>query len=101
MTKDDRRGEIKLQLNLETSESFEKQLQQSISKQLHEELGSFVNSSGYPPYMNKKETAKYLGVAYKTFDKWADEVSLPFVKIGNVKRYKRSQIDSFLQAHSK
>lgn len=90
---------IKLQLNLETSEAFENQLREAISQQLHQELESFVSTSGYPPYMNKKETAKYVGVSYKTFDKWADEVKLPFVKIGNVTRYKRSEVDSFLAKH--
>lgn len=90
---------IKLQLNLETSEAFENQLREAISQQLHQELESFVSTSGYPPYMNKKVTAKYVGVSYKTFDKWADEVKLPFVKIGNVTRYKRSEVDSFLAKH--
>lgn len=90
---------IKLQLNLETSEAFENQLREAISQQLHQELESFVSTSAYPPYMNKKETAKYVGVSYKTFDKWSDEVKLPFVKIGNVTRYKRSEVDSFLAKH--
>lgn len=90
-----------MQFNLETNESFETQLQNTISKALHQALDGLVNTSGYPPYMNKWTTAKYLGVAYKTFDKWADEVQLPFVKIGNVKRYNRSEIDSFLLTHSK
>ncbi|WP_242360932.1 helix-turn-helix domain-containing protein [Limosilactobacillus antri] len=90
-----------MQLNLETSANFEAELRKNISQQLHQELDGFINTSGFPPYMNKKQTAKYLGVAYKTFDKWAEEVELPFVRVGSVKRYKRSEIDSFLQAHSK
>lgn len=58
-----------MQLNLKTSTNFEEELRKSISHQLHQELDGFIKASGYPPYMNKKETAKYLGVAYNTFDK--------------------------------
>ena len=70
-----------MQLSLETSETFENQLREAISQQLHQELESFVNTSGYPPYMNKKVTAKYVGVSYKTFDKWADEVRKEVIRI--------------------
>lgn len=92
-----------MQLNLETSESFEEQLQQNISAIVAKELSKVLmrtNGEVFPPYMNKKQASKYLNVAYNTFDAWATNAHVPFVKVGNVTRYKRSDLDSFLATHS-
>lgn len=92
-----------MQLNLETSNTFEEQLSSMVAEVLEKQLGklSVANDDGFPPYMNKKQAAKYLGVSFNTFDTWATQAKVPFRRIGNVKRYKRSDLDSFTLTHSK
>lgn len=92
-----------MQLNLETSNTFEEQLSTVVANVLEKQLGklSDTKNDSFPPYMNKKQAAKYLGVSFNTFDTWATQAKVPFRRIGNVKRYKRSDLDSFTLTHSK
>lgn len=43
-----------------------------------------------------REVAEYLKVSPKTVRKWASEKRLPVVKVGNRNRFRRSDIDRWL-----
>ena len=51
-----------------------------------------------PEVMDKGQCAAYLGVGTTTIERWRDNEGLPFVKIGNVARYRRAAVDEWLAA---
>ena len=52
--------------------------------------------------LTREQAAAYLGVAVQTLAmwKWAKRYDLPFVRIGRLIKYKRSDLDSFITRHS-
>lgn len=48
--------------------------------------------------LTRKEAAAYLGVAEKTLAmwKWSGRYGLPFVKIGRLVKYRKSDLDAFI-----
>jgi excisionase family DNA binding protein len=52
--------------------------------------------------LTREEAAAYLGIAPQTLSiwKWAKRYDLPFVKIGRLVKYKRSDLDAFIERHS-
>jgi excisionase family DNA binding protein len=52
--------------------------------------------------LTRDQAAAYLGIATRTLAiwKWAKRYDLPYVKIGRLVRYKRSDLDAFIRRHS-
>ena len=52
--------------------------------------------------LTREQAAAYLGIAAQTLSiwKWAKRYDLPFVKIGRLVKYKRSDLDAFIRRHS-
>jgi excisionase family DNA binding protein len=52
--------------------------------------------------MSRNEAALYLGVSPKTLAVWAStkRYTLPFVKIGHLAKYRKSDLDQFITANS-
>ena len=48
--------------------------------------------------LTRSEAAEYLGVKVQTLAIWAStgRYSLPFVKVGRLRKYRRSDLDEFL-----
>lgn len=48
---------------------------------------------------SRSEVAKYLGLSEATLETWActGRYNLPFIKVGRLVRYRKSDIDSWLQ----
>jgi excisionase family DNA binding protein len=54
--------------------------------------------SGEPDWLTLGQAAKYLGVAQSTIRKWSDQGRVPaFYTPGGHRRYRRSDLDSFLE----
>lgn len=51
-------------------------------------------------YLSRKETAKLFGVSLPTLHKWTLEQKVKGYRIGNVIRYKESEIDNALESTS-
>jgi excisionase family DNA binding protein len=55
-------------------------------------------ASGEPDWLTLGQAAKYLGVAQSTIRKWSDQGRVPaFYTPGGHRRYRRGDLDSFLQ----
>ena len=52
--------------------------------------------------LTREQAAAYLGVAVQTLAIWKStkRYDLPFVKIGRLCKYKRSELDAFIRRHS-
>lgn len=50
--------------------------------------------------MTRKEAAEYLGVEPRTLANWASAGTyhLPYVKYGNIVRYRKSDLDAFIES---
>jgi excisionase family DNA binding protein len=48
-------------------------------------------------YLDKAESAKYLGVSVRTFEGWMDR--LPKYRPGGKPLFKRSELDEFMRRH--
>jgi len=62
-----------------------------------------VESRPVPDLMTRQQAAEYLGVKAQTLAVWKStgRYSLPFVKVGSNTRYRKTDLDKFLQRHTK
>lgn len=61
-------------------------------------LGGHRPSGGESDWLTLGQAAKYLGVAQSTIRKWSDQKKLPaFYTPGGHRRYRRSDLDAFLE----
>lgn len=57
-------------------------------------------NTGQKEYLNPRETSKEFGFSTSTLAKWRmDNTNLPFSKMGKYIKYKRSDIESFLESN--
>ena len=56
------------------------------------------NEEAYFPLLSRKEAAKYLGISEQTLAIWkcTKRYDLPFVKIGRLIKYRKSDLDGFI-----
>lgn len=69
-----------------------------IGEALNEAIKNVQTKNSFPPYMTKQEASKYLHVSPVTFNKWQQAYNIPVVQIENVKRYKKTSLDKFMQS---
>lgn len=52
--------------------------------------------------LSRKEAANYLGISASTLAIWASvkRYNLPYVKIGHLVKYRRSDLDAFIQSRT-
>lgn len=52
-----------------------------------------------PDFLTRKEAAEYLGITTRTLAVWAcvKRYNLPYVKIGRLVKYRRSDLDIFIE----
>jgi len=51
-------------------------------------------------YFDRLEAAAYLNLSANTLDRWrCQKLNLPYHKIGGAIRYKKSDLDSYLEQH--
>jgi excisionase family DNA binding protein len=51
------------------------------------------------PMLPLEEAAAYLGIAAETLRKWTTQRRIAFTKLGRLNRYRRSDLDAYLDAH--
>lgn len=52
--------------------------------------------------LSRREAAEYLGITERTLAVWAcvKRYNLPYVKIGRLVKYRRSELDNFINRHT-
>ncbi|HFZ6205556.1 helix-turn-helix domain-containing protein [Streptococcus salivarius] len=72
------------------------QIQLLISTLIKKEIENQLSNYGIDnPYLNKKQTCKYLGISNNTLDSWIQQ-GLPSIRIGKTVRFNKQAIDSWL-----
>jgi excisionase family DNA binding protein len=51
------------------------------------------------PMLPLVDAANYLGIAPETLRKWTTQRKIVFTKLGRLNRYRRSDLDAYLDAH--
>lgn len=73
---------------------FDQALAESVAK-----IANKSQADDYPPYMDKKTAAKFLGCSRGTLDKWIKTEHLPFIKIDSVYRFSKEKLIIWLNNH--
>lgn len=79
-------------------------LQDAIKQLISSSIAQIVDETqrkyNYRPYMNKQETAEYLHISPKTLLDWeAKYTDIPTIEIEGVKRYRRTDLDNWMEKH--
>jgi excisionase family DNA binding protein len=56
-------------------------------------------TSNADPMLPLVDAAAYLGIAPETLRKWTTQRKIVFTKLGRLNRYRRSDLDAYLDAH--
>lgn len=103
-----RRFAIGLMNGVENMENLQVQLpddlQEATKKMIADSLNSALKEleikNSFPPYMNKTEARKYLHISSKTLLDWETQYNdIPIIVIDGIKRYKRTDLDEWMQQH--
>ncbi|KRL27446.1 hypothetical protein FD27_GL001209 [Limosilactobacillus frumenti DSM 13145] len=87
---------IQMQLPSDLQRAITRMTSQAIEQALIEAK----EKDGFPPYMTKTETAKYLHIAPKTLlDLESRYHDIPTIEIEGVTRYQRIALDEWMQRH--
>ncbi|MBL1229340.1 helix-turn-helix domain-containing protein [Enterococcus sp. BWB1-3] len=78
------------------SDQVEGQVKEIIGTELKSAIEGFVFCV-YPEYMTYKQASEYLGISIGTLRKYVSQYGLPVIKIENVTRLKKSDIDEFME----
>lgn len=74
---------------------LKKELREDIKKELVKEL--ITHNIQQKMWMNKKETAAYLGISINTFSKFLSKYpNFPVSDLAGAKRYNAKQVDEFI-----
>lgn len=84
---------MQLTINL-PDDFFDQALAESVAK-----IANKSQKDDFPPYMDKKQAAKFLGCSRGTLDKWIKNEHLPFIKIDSVYRFSREKLVIWLNNH--
>ena len=108
MGRSKRRFAIGLMNGVENMENLQVQLpdelQEATKKMIADSLNSALKEleikNSFPPYMNKTEARKYLHISSKTLLDWETQYNdIPIIVIDGIKRYKRTDLDEWMQQH--
>lgn len=73
------------------------QIQLLLSNLIQKEIEEQFKQVGLnSPYLNKRQTCKYLGISNNTLDSWIHK-GLPIIRIGKTVRFDKTEINSWLQ----
>lgn len=74
------------------------EIQLLISNLIKQEIEQILNKSDIgSPFLNKKQTCQYLGIANNTLDTWIDK-GLPSIKIGKTIRFNKFEVNRWLES---
>lgn len=59
-------------------------------------------STSSPALLTREQAAEYLGVQVQTLAVWATtgRYALPFIRVGRLVKYRRSDLDAFLESRT-
>lgn len=86
-------------MELKTKIELPKEITDAIKEaviQAFQEAKNDIQQDDFPLYMNKKQAAKYLGVATNTLSTWVANDEVPYKQIGGVYRFNRIELDKFM-----
>ena len=65
-------------------------------------VDDYKEANSYPPYMNQRSAAKYLGVSPSTVIRWERTFKdFPIIEIDGTKKYKKTDLDNWMNKHKK
>ena len=108
MGRNKRRFAIGLMNGVENMENLQVQLPEDLQEATKKMIADSLNSAlkeleiknSFPPYMNKTEARKYLHISSKTLLDWETQYNdIPIIVIDGIKRYKRTDLDEWMQQH--
>lgn len=108
MGRNKRRFAIGLMIGVDYMESLKVQLPDNLQEATKKMIADSLNSAlkeleiknSFPPYMNKTEARKYLHISSKTLLDWETQYNdIPIIVIDGIKRYKRTDLDEWMQQH--
>lgn len=74
------------------------EIQLLLSNLIKQEIEQILNNSNIEsPFLNKKQTCQYLGIANNTLDTWIDK-GLPSIKIGKTIRFNKFEVNRWLES---
>ena len=62
-------------------------------------MGDSGGSAGVSGLMSLAEVSRYLGMSERTIYGWAQEGKIPAFKLGSAWRFRRSEVDEWLEGH--
>lgn len=108
MGRSKRRFAIGLMNGVENMENLQVQLPEELQEATKKMIADSLNSAlkdleiknSFPPYMNKTEARKYLHISSKTLLDWETQYNdIPIIVIDGIQRYKRTDLDEWMQQH--
>lgn len=108
MGRSKRRFAIGLMNGVENMENLQVQLPEDLQEATKKMIADSLNSAlkeleiknSFPPYMNKTEARKYLHISSKTLLDWETQYNdIPIIVIDGIQRYKRTDLDEWMQQH--
>lgn len=108
MERDKRHFAVSLMIGVENMENLEVQLPKDIQEATKKMIADSLNSAlkeleiknSFQPYMNKTEARKYLHISSKTLLDWETQYDdIPIIVIDGIQRYKRTDLDEWMQQH--
>lgn len=72
------------------------EIQHMIGELIKEEIKNVREVSGVDsPFLNKKQTCRYLGISNNTLDLWIS-MGLPYIKIGKSIRFSKESVNQWM-----
>ena len=108
MGRSKRRFAIGLMNGVENMENLQVQLPEDLQEATKKMIADSLNSAlkeleiknSFPPYMNKTGARKYLHISSKTLLDWETQYNdIPIIVIDGIQRYKRTDLDEWMQQH--
>jgi excisionase family DNA binding protein len=66
-------------------------------------MHSIISTSGHGkeqlPLLSERDAADYLAIARRTLWGWRKQGRIPYIRFGSSVRYKREDIDAYIQAN--
>lgn len=87
-------------LKVQLPEDLQEATKKMIADSLEHAIKELELKNSFPPYLNKTEARKYLHVSSKTLLDWEAQYNdIPIIVIDGIQRYKRTDLDEWMQQH--
>ena len=87
-------------LKVQLPDDLQEATRAMIANSLNSAVKEIEIKNSFPPYLNKTEATKYLHISSKTLLDWEAKYNdIPIIVIDGIQRYKRADLDDWMQQH--